>query len=689
MKKNHSIILFVFSIIGISVYYNYHKIVIKRPQSIHKWRQSDCASIALNYYQGGMRFFQPETHNLTSDGGTTGKVCTSEIPILYYSAAFLYKVFGYHDWVYRLFSTLLFFIGLYYLFRFLLYRLKDTFWSISLTALFFTSPVLVYYGNNFLSNSSALSFVFMGWYFFIKYSDETKAKYLLVSMVAFLLAASFKVSALFSVFAIAGVYFLELGRLQSFVKEGKLFKHSSYFIISVLVILVIVGSWIVYAHNFNQKHDTTYFSTTIFPIWDYEIDSIKSILKQINKVWVPEYFHWSALVFLAICLIFVFTNYKKTNALLLFTTIFLLAEALLYFVLQFWTFADHDYYTIDLYILPVIVVITTFELLKSSYPKLFNSPVSKIIFSSFLIFNIYYAHQRLNQRYASDSWMNNTFEENKDIYSITPYLRKIGIIPKDTVVSIPDGSHVSLYLMNQKGWTEYTDAKFMRGEPVRYNQDSAGIKSSIEKGAKYLIVNGIEQFYKKPYLQAFDNYLKGNYNNVLIFDLKSKESNFSLKERHIASIIKCGAETLNQDRSKFLGEADSILFEGGATQNSDFSHDGQFSAKLNSESPFGMTVKLDSLKNGESFEISVWRKSEKKLIGHLIASSEPHQFYNNKFKVVETDSSGWEKLYMDFFIPSELEGQELAIYVYNPEEDPVYFDDIEIIRYKSIFEIDD
>lgn len=39
---------------------------------------------------------------------------------------------------------------------------------------------------------------------------------------------------------------------------------------------------------------------------------------------------------------------------------------------------------------------------------------------------------------------------------------------------------------------------------------------------------------------------------------------------------------------------------------------------------------------------------------------------------------------MEFFIPSELTDQELVIYVYNPDTDPVYFDELEIIRYKSV-----
>ena len=65
MNRNISAILFVVLLAGVSFYYNYHEILLKRPQSVHKWRQADCASIALNYYQDGMKSFEAETHKIT------------------------------------------------------------------------------------------------------------------------------------------------------------------------------------------------------------------------------------------------------------------------------------------------------------------------------------------------------------------------------------------------------------------------------------------------------------------------------------------------------------------------------------------------------------------------------------------------------------------------------------------------
>ncbi len=681
LKKYYSAILFVVALIVVSVYYNYHEIALKRPQSVHKWRQADCASIALNYYQGGMKFFKPETHNLTADAGTSGKCCTSEIPILYYSAAFLYKIFGYHEYIYRIFNTLLFFLGLFFLFKLLHYLLKDVYWAIALTLLVFTSPVLVYYGNNYLSNSLALAFSITGWYYFVRFYFESKQKWFYISMVAMLLAAAFKVTALYSLFSITVIYFLELFKLKKFKESGKLFSHPAWHLISIISVFIIIGLWVVYAHNFNQKHDSTYFSTTILPIWDLNRTEINRVLENVKKIWLDQYFHKSVLLFITICFIFILTHLRKNIEFLIYSVIIISAEVIAYIILQFRMLADHDYYLIESYILPVLIIICAFDVLKRHYNKIFNSLISRLIFAVFLLFNIYYARQNIIERY--EGWMND-YPRNKDLYTITPYLRQIGISSKDTVISIPDRSNASLYLMNQKGWTEYTDARLHREAMIRYNQDSAGIQRSINNGASYLIINGIQELYNKPYLRSYCTYLAGNYNNVLIFNLKNSNRNFNPEKPAIDKVFYCSAELISSDKQYFLSETDSTLFRNGITRSDEFAHSGKYSSKLSTDTPYGMTIKFKNLQYGESLKICVWRKTIGKSTGGLIVSGSPYPYYNNQYKILERDSAGWEKLMMEVFISSEIANQEIVIYVYNPDPNPVYFDDLEIIRYKSI-----
>lgn len=679
MKKSWWSVIFVLVLMMVSYYYGYHEILFKRPQSVHKWRQSDCASLALNYCQDGMNFFEPETHNLTSDGGTSGKACPSEIPILYYSVAILYKIFGVHEWIFRFLNTFLFFIGLFYLFKLFEYLLDDRFWATGLSILFFTAPVLVFYGNNFLSNSSAFAFSVVGWYYFVRFYFEENKKWFTVSALFFLLAASFKVTALFSFIAIGGLYLFEILGITSFSKNGVLFTKPLQKFLLFAGVFIIIGAWIFYANYYNQKHDCYYFSTTIFPIWKLDKAGITGVIDNVRKVWLAHYFHPSVLIVFTIGLLFILLNFRKNLKWLNFVLVFLLAEIIVYVILQFWTFKDHDYYTIDMYIFPVMLMTAVFYILKTSYRKIFASTYFKILFVVLVVFNVYHAHKIINERYYRG--MNN-YGVLDDTYTATPFLREMGITANDTVISIPYESHVSLYLMNQKGWTEYTDARFNRGEKIRYNQDSLGIRLSVNRGAKYMIVQTMDQLYQKPYLQSFCTHLAGTYNDMLVFKLKDADENFEINTKTISAKYFCDAE--NRIGNDFIS-SDSVVFRNGETQSSEYAFSGIHSVRLSADHRYGMTIDLDDLKPGESFEISVWRKQTGSSTGEIIVSGD--DFYFTKSKVVESGKDGWEKIKLELYINKKLAGKRLGAYLYNPSADPVYFDDFRIIRYKSVFDV--
>jgi len=192
MVRKYSTVFFILTVIVVSVYYSYPGMLFKRPQSIHAWRQADDASFALNYYQDGMHFFQPEVNNLTTSQGTSGKTAPGENTYLYYFVASLYHIFGYHEFIFRLVFTLIFLAGLFFLYKTTRYLFDDVFWAFALPLLLFSSPVIMYYGNNFLPNTPALAFVLTGWFFFFRYRKEKRTLFLYLTMLFFLLAAWLK-----------------------------------------------------------------------------------------------------------------------------------------------------------------------------------------------------------------------------------------------------------------------------------------------------------------------------------------------------------------------------------------------------------------------------------------------------------------------------------------------------------------
>jgi hypothetical protein len=56
----------------------------------------------------------------------------------------------------------------------------------------------------------------------------------------------------------------------------------------------------------------------------------------------------------------------------------------------------------------------------------------------------------------------------------------------------------------------------------------------------------------------------------------------------------------------------------------------------------------------------------------------------NEFYMVSneeaTDSLGWRKISLSFWLPKKLNSENFKIYLWNSGQEPVYFDDLQIIK---------
>jgi hypothetical protein len=509
-SKNRSLIIFIAILIGISLYYNYSCILEKRPQSIHHWRQTDCASIALNYYNHGMNFFKPEVMFQISDGGTSGYT-VGECPLLYYFIAILWKIFGYSDFIYRLVNTTLFFIGLIALYKIILNYSKNYFWSAAIPILLFTSPVVTYYASNYLTDTTSIALILVGWNYIIKFNNNSKNRFFYIAFSFFTIAGLIKVSSLISVMALLGVMLF-----TTLKNKNTLFPNNLKFDFKkALVIVLMFGtifSWYTFAINYNKNHKAyaadgnTYFSTNTFPIWNLEKQDVIDITNEITNHWASEYYHFSIYILFVLLVILFFVFIKKINPFLSTITTLILGGTVLFCLLWYFAFAQHDYYIINLLILPLFMFIAVIEFLNRTYPKTSNSLITQIAFSLLLLFNINYAKGKLKDRYIGDS---NEYKQYKDVHSITPYLREIGVKSDDKVISLPDHTPCyTLYLMNQPGWSQ-----------INFRNDSLQVKEYIKLGAEYIILTEAEPL-TRTCLQPFLKNKIGEYGSVKIFKLQ-------------------------------------------------------------------------------------------------------------------------------------------------------------------------
>lgn len=140
--KNYPIVFLLSLALAVRLY-NINSPII----GTHSWRQSDTAAMSRNFYTNGLNFFNPQV----DWGGLSGS-CETEFPIYSYIVALLYKIFGVHDFLGRLFSVICFMIAIYFLYRLLLnyFDRNVAFWS----CLAYSSlPLNIYYSRTFQPES--------------------------------------------------------------------------------------------------------------------------------------------------------------------------------------------------------------------------------------------------------------------------------------------------------------------------------------------------------------------------------------------------------------------------------------------------------------------------------------------------------------------------------------------------------
>ena len=439
LKRNKTNIIFIFLLIAISFLYNYHQILMYRPYSIHQWRQADCLSITMNYYMEGRNFFEPKIHWLCD--GKDGKTI-SEFPIIYYTVAQLWKVFGHREFIFRLINILIVFTGLFCLFRLLTGILSDAFWAIVITLLLFTSPILVYYTNNFTADAPAFGIALIACLFLWNGFKKQSKIWYYFAFLFFLLAGLIKISSLLSFFVlfIIHIYLVFSGKNE----KSWIFKW--YNLIPYLIILTIIVGWYRYAVYYNENNVSGVFLTGIYPIWELDATEIKNNWQFLQNNLLPAYFNKIALYINLALFISLFFFIKKLNKLFFTYSLLIFSGVVAYCILFYKAFTVHDYYLTNMLVFFPLPIITMLEMLRHHYPKLYQSIYLKIFAILALLVLIYQTTVINRMKYSADdifvkdnlatgqmekeywAWYHYDYGFHSKAYeTITPYLRKIGL----------------------------------------------------------------------------------------------------------------------------------------------------------------------------------------------------------------------------------------------------------------------
>ena len=481
--------------------YAYQKVLFFQPHGMHNWRQADCISLSQNFIEE-KNPFKPAIHNFISDDRTSGKTA-GEFTGVYYLMGRIWELTGVQTWIFRLFNLLVMSLACFSLYRTLQRLWNDNFWSLFMSLLLFASPLIVFYTPNFLTDITALAFTVWGWSLYIRYSLEGRRKQLISSFVLFALAALLKITAGITILSLLGVIGLEAIGLW---RKSALRIHKPWRTIGIgaLAFLAVFG-WYYYASVYNSIHGGKYTFNDLWPIWGIKQENYEAGMKYFKDMMINEFFHGFLTIMIVLMsvagLVLAFMKSGRMAVLLLIA----MTGSTMYLLFWFGAFEGHDYYFINLLMLPILMTGVFIHYHHLIGPKL-NIALKVVCFAAFITSVVFsasgirlryseklaYSKELAESMYSKEeidfwTWMSLTYKD-RGLFTMEAYNRKLGIKKSDLVIVLPDPSfNIALTRLSQKGWSNYGNAHTAE----RYLQ----LKNS---GAKYLIINKFEQTDLEP-----------------------------------------------------------------------------------------------------------------------------------------------------------------------------------------------
>jgi 4-amino-4-deoxy-L-arabinose transferase-like glycosyltransferase len=151
------------------------------------WRQSDVAAIARNFFENGFHFTRPQIDWAGNEPGYVG----TEFPILPFMAALVYQSAGVHEWIGRIQGMLLFVAALPFFFG-LVRRIFGEVVAAWATFFYAFAPLSIVASRAFMPDVPSLSLAIIGLYFFLRWVEEDRFRWLLWSAILVSLALLIK-----------------------------------------------------------------------------------------------------------------------------------------------------------------------------------------------------------------------------------------------------------------------------------------------------------------------------------------------------------------------------------------------------------------------------------------------------------------------------------------------------------------
>ncbi len=650
----------------------HHKYINEFPSYIHAWSQSDRYALALGFVNNDLNFFKPETFSLLKNAEaidewkypSDNSITAVDFPIHDFLPAFFMKITGNSSpFIFRVYILLYSFIGLLFLFKLSQFWSKSFLKSILILIFAATSPVFVYYQGGFMPTIPSLSNSIIGIYLYSLYLSNSDNKYFNFSLLFLTIAALCRTTFAIPLIAILCFEFL------------RILKGNTKLIPKLLPILLSIVFILIYSFYNGHLRDKfgSIFLNQILPAKNF--NEALEMIKIAIKNWGVQYFsiiHYLLLICLVLASVFYLLS-KKTRILdktanLILLVLIMFIGCIASSILMLRQFPDHDYYFLDTFYLPVILLLIFLVTIIPLENSKRNNSIYLITILLLSISMIVNAVNTQKSRRKTGYWDRTTSTIN-NFKGMENYLDSISI-PKNSKMLVLDANapNIPLILMNRKGYPIILNKKEYIERALKWDYDYIVFQNEFFLSEIYSVYPEIISRIKK----VVDN------GKISVCVLSDTISNNTLNKF-------LGIE----DKTQVFGAImtyDTIVNESWQNINStsDFSFSGANSGFMTHDMTYGLTYKTKDLpvitqRNRILLFSSYFLQDTINNCEIVVSINESGKTtYYNSFKLQEflKIKNKWESVDLLFLLPKvKSEDYEFALYIWNTGKNDLLIDD--------------
>ena len=648
------------------------------PTYIHAWAQGDRYALALGFERNNLDLFHPETYNLNPQFPAKATlnnpqgITAVDFPIHDYIVGAIMKITANKDpWVFRLYSLIYGLIGLVFLYK--LSRLIDNSIekSIFIVVFTFTSPIFTYYLNGFLPSTTSFASLMIGFYYYYRNILHNKQKDLIIGLLFITLACLSRSS--FLVFLVAIICYELLISIRN-----RNFQKNRFFIF--FISFVVFVSYFAYNIYLRRKYGSVFLGS-IKPVTNFL--EFKSIIKEIYKNWGFQYFTYFHYISIGIIAFFaiiyrIFTNKKLATPMSFFYWLIpiMFIGTLLFFIAMSQQFTAHDYYFIDSFFFPTIILTLILVKLLPEYTGIrrFAFILFLLVASSFFVFKSYTIQK---ERRITGDWDRSyvtiqNFKKSKELLSSLN-------IPQNARILVIDAysPNIPFILMERKGYAILTTSY-------------ENIEASLAWGYDYILIQN--QFFISDVIAGYPkitSYLKRIGGNKELSVFKYSPQNNSTSTPELLGFNP--KDLILQEMNDFELHNKANWADKGISDMLNY-YSSNKSIYLNETIEFGPTYTLkienNSFNNASFlFVEGVFKITEAfeniSVVFTLDQDNENKIYESFNLKDYIRPKNNFQNIKLGFPISKPLKkGQNLNVYIWNKSKSKCWIDDFKIEIYK-------